>query len=295
MNSLGPSTEKVITEVVSACEKYGGTSIIALAGVPATGKSFVAAIAAQRFADEPTRVREVQFHQSFTYEEFMEGLRIAADGSVEPVPGVFLEWNDLANDDGALRYVLLIEELTRANVSAVLGELLTFVEHRNRPFLSMFSRRLIRVASNITIIATFNPVDRSALDIDAALLRRLRVIDMPPDNDQLQEMLTAQGLPQPVTDRIRHLFAACRAAFPEDFETLMPFGHGVFSEVSVEADLHPLWQQRLKRMLYRPLRDPHPFAEVIKSAYPWTDKSFAVPVEAATPSEGSTPSSPQAG
>lgn len=284
MTQLGPSTEKVIGEVVAACESYGETSIIALAGVPATGKSFIAAIAAQRFAGEPTRVREVQFHQSFTYEEFMEGLRIAADGSVEPVPGVFLEWNDLANDDGSLRYVLLIEELTRANVSAVLGELLTFVEHRNRPFLSMFSRRLVRVAPNITIIATFNPVDRSALDIDAALLRRLRVIDMPPDNAQLEEMLAAQSLPQGVTDRIRQLFAACETAFPDDFETLMPFGHGVFSEIKTEADLYPLWQQRLKRMLYRPLRDPHPFAEVIKAAYPWTDKAFSVASPEAPPS-----------
>ncbi|MEL7739066.1 AAA family ATPase [Citromicrobium bathyomarinum] len=280
MTDYGPATERQIANVVSVCEKYGNSSIIALSGVPATGKSFIAAIAAQRHAAEPTRVREVQFHPSFSYEEFVEGLRIEAGGSVTATAGVFLEWNELATEDGMERYVVLVEELTRANLSSVLGELLTYVEHRDRQFYTMFSRRAVRVAPNLTILATFNPVDRSAIDIDDALLRRLRIIDFPPDVDQLTEMLAGNGLPTHVIDPLTRVFSDCSDAFPEEFATLMPFGHGVFAEVYEEEDLAPLWHQRLRRMLFRPLLDPHAFADVIVAAYPWSDPAYRTPLPA---------------
>lgn len=273
------STEDKIQEVVEACRDYGRSSIIALAGPPATGKSHVALIAAQRFAGEPTRVKEVQFHQAFTYEEFIEGLRIDATGAVREKPGVFMDWNDTALADPEHDYVLLIEELTRANLAAVLGELLTYVEHRERSFDALFSRVPIRVARRLTILATFNPVDRSALNIDDALLRRLRIIDFLPDAGQLREMLASRAPPVPphVVTKIAGIFEACERTHAEDYATLVPFGHGIFKEVASEADLHPLWQQRIRRMLYRPLQDPHPFANTIEQAYPWRDAAYRQP------------------
>jgi 5-methylcytosine-specific restriction protein B len=276
MTDYGAATERQITAILDACQQYGSTSIIALSGVPATGKSYIAAIAAQRFANEPTRVREIQFHPSFTYEEFVEGLRIGVGGSVQAVAGIFVDWNERAAEDGELQYVLLIEELTRANLSSVLGELLTYIEHRHRQFFTLFSRRAVRIAKNLTIIATFNPVDRSAIDIDDALLRRLRIIDMPPDTDQLSEMLDRNKLPSHVTQALRRVFDDCRANFQTDYETLMPFGHGVFADISKEEQLNPLWHQRIRRMLYRPLLGPHPFAEVIEKAFPWRDATYKV-------------------
>jgi 5-methylcytosine-specific restriction protein B len=90
--------------------------------------------------------------------------------------------------------VLLIEELTRANLAAVLGELLTFIEYRDRPFLTIYSRRPCTVAPNLTILATYNPTDRSALELDAALIRRLRIVDCLPSSDQLGEMLASSSL-----------------------------------------------------------------------------------------------------
>lgn len=60
--SYGQATEKRIDDVVATCERYGASSIIALAGVPGTGKSYIARIAAQRLAGDPLRVREIQFH-----------------------------------------------------------------------------------------------------------------------------------------------------------------------------------------------------------------------------------------
>jgi 5-methylcytosine-specific restriction protein B len=113
MSTPDKSTAEKIEDVLATCRAYGSTSIIALAGVPGTGKSHIGSIAAQRLATNPLMVREVQFHQSFTYEEFIEGLRIDHTGAVTVYPGAFLEWNDQAHDDPEHHYVFLIEELTR--------------------------------------------------------------------------------------------------------------------------------------------------------------------------------------
>lgn len=271
----GNSTESKITEIVEACSRHGALSIIALAGVPGTGKSFVASIAAQRFSNEPLFVREIQFHQSFSYEEFIEGLRIDESSGVSVVPGIFLEWNQRALEDPENRYVLLIEELTRANLPAVLGELMTYIEHRDRPFLTIYSRKPVRIAKNLTLLATYNPTDRSAIELDAALIRRLRIIRCPPDIGQLDEMLSGTKLSIAVTNKLKGLFEACKAKFPEQYEHLMPFGHGIFSGVEQELpDLNRLWVERIEHLLRRPLIQPHPFTDVIEENYPWRDPAY---------------------
>jgi 5-methylcytosine-specific restriction protein B len=278
MTQYGAATEAAIDKVAEACGRYGKKSIIALAGVPGTGKSFVGSIAAQRFTTEPLLVREIQFHPSFTYEEFVEGMRIDDLGAVKVVPGVFLEWNERAHDDPGNRYVLLIEELTRANLSAVLGELMTYVEYRDRSFLTIYSRRPVRVAPNLTILATFNPTDRSAVELDGALIRRLRILEFAPDVDQLAEMLAGTQLGPNVIDKLKSIFTACKAKFGRDFDNLMPFGHGVFSEVEQEKpDLHRLWEERIKFLLYRPALEPHPFTGEIERNYAWRDPDHAEP------------------
>jgi 5-methylcytosine-specific restriction endonuclease McrBC GTP-binding regulatory subunit McrB len=271
----GDATEVAIASVIDTCQRYGSSSIIALAGVPGTGKSFIGQIAAQRVAGDPLRVREIQFHPSMTYEEFVEGLRIDSSGAITVSPGLFLEWNDYALDNPDLTWVLLIDELSRANVSTVLGELMTFVEDRTRPFTTTYSRRPVKVATNLTVITTYNPTDRSALEIDNALLRRLRVLQFPPDTGQLREMLSGRSISQPVVDALVELFNETRRRHARDFDFLMPFGHGIFAEVQAEApDLAALWEQRLRHFLHRPLVQPHPFADTIEGLYPWREPSY---------------------
>jgi MoxR-like ATPase len=273
----GDATEKRVDEVVATCKRYGSSSIIALAGVPGTGKSYIARIAAQRVAEDPLRVREIQFHPSTTYEEFIEGLRIDSSGAITVMPGLFAEWNDMALDDPSLTWVLLIEELTRANISAVLGELMTFVEDRSRPFTTVYSRRPVKVAPNLVFLSTYNPTDRSALEVDSALLRRLRVLEFLPDEGQLGEMLELNGVAQPVIERLQQVFERVREQHPDDYEYMMPFGHGIFAEVRNEQpDLYQLWESRIRYILKRPLVPPHPYYDLVRDAYPWTSPDFAV-------------------
>lgn len=279
-HQYGAATESKIKEVMDTCTRYGESSIIALSGVPGTGKSYVGRIAAQRLAGDPLRVREIQFHQSTTYEEFVEGLRIDSSGAITVAPGLFLEWNDYATDDPSLSlsWVLLVEELTRANISAVLGELMTFLEDRSRPFTTTYSRRPVKVARNIILLGTYNPTDRSALEIDAALLRRMRVIEFPPDEGQLQDMLSGT-LPQKVIERIKLLFETVKEKHPAEYEYQMPFGHGIFAEIRQEMpDLNQLWEERIRYILRRPLVQPHPFYDTIRAAYPWTSPDFSEPL-----------------
>lgn len=278
MTNYGDATEAAIGRVVAALERYGQTSIVALSGVPGTGKSFVASIAAQRFTDEPLLVRTVQFHRSYTYEEFVEGMRIDSNGAVQIVAGIFLEWNERALDDADSRYVLLIDEFTRADISAALGELLTYLEHRGSAFLTMYGRHSVRVAPNLYVLATLNPTDRTALNLDSAIIRRLRMLTFLPDPEQMREMLTDRGLSDACLDRLSGVFSECRDAFPNEYDSLMPFGHGIFSQVQDEApDLHHLWDERIRHLLQRPNLDPHPFKHIIEASYPWRNAGHREP------------------
>jgi 5-methylcytosine-specific restriction enzyme B len=161
--TLGPETSRTVDEMVAACQAHGDRDIILLSGVAGTGKTFLGLITAVRFAGHPLLVKQIQFHQSYAYEDFIEGLRPTASGGFAPRPGILMEWNETAlqdPDNKYNKYVLLIEEFTRANISAVLGELMTYIEHRDRLFETPLTRRRVRIAKNLTILATMNPQDR---------------------------------------------------------------------------------------------------------------------------------------
>ena len=282
--TYGTTTKSRIAEVVKTCRTYGQSSIIALAGVPGTGKSYIARAAAQELASTLEMVAEVQFHPSYSYEEFIEGFRPNSVGGFGLQHGIFLEWNYQSINDPGKTYVLLIEELTRANLPAVLGELLTYVEYRSDSFRTLYSKKLTKVSKELIILATYNPLDRSALELDNAILRRLRVITFPPDVDQLGEMEAAKSLPAHVVQKLTRIFTACKEKYGDDYSALMPFGHGVFAEVRAEApDLYNLWHQRIEHMLKPPGRSPHTFWPTISANYPWrSSPTHTEPVPAPT-------------
>ena len=144
------------------------------------------------------RVEFVTFHQSYGYEEFVEGLRPApneerqAGFQLVPTPGVLKRIADRAREDLENDYVLVIDEINRANVSKVLGELITLLEEDKRggapnevAVTLPHSGRRFTLPRNLHILGTMNTADRSIALIDTALRRRFQFEEMAPEPEQL--------------------------------------------------------------------------------------------------------------
>jgi 5-methylcytosine-specific restriction protein B len=268
-----PHLASAVQRVLEALERHGDRAIVALAGVPGTSKSHVARLAARRYASEGC-LREIQFSPGYTYEEFIEGPRLQG-GAVAVQPGSFMELNWLAHENPESQYVLLIEEFTRADLPKVLGEVLTFIEYRGEEdlFTTMYDRRQPkRIAPNLAVLATYNPADRSAVSLDAAIIRRLRILSFPPDVELLREMLGSSNLSDAAIEKLAGMFDACRArAGEERFADVMPFGHAVFHSIVDEVpDLNELWEEELRHFLIRPRAAQHELYPTIIEHYPWS-------------------------
>ena len=139
------------------------------------------------------RFSMVSFHQAYGYEEFVEGIRpvMSADKSAQIrydiQDGAFLQLCQRAVNDPDQRYAMLIDEINRANVSRVFGELLSLIEPDKRMGQAnvmqvdlAYSGRTFSVPSNVDIYATMNTQDHSLAPLDMAMRRRFRFIDCPP-------------------------------------------------------------------------------------------------------------------
>ncbi len=148
---------------------------LVLAGPPGTGKTWVAQLLARHVtADLVSHQRLVQFHPSYSYETFIQGLQpVAAHGAItfRVVPGVVLEIAEQLRDDPR-PFVLVLDEMNRANLPRVLGELMYLLEYRNRR-IDLPYKKGFRLPPNLQVIGTMNTADRSIRSIDTALRLRL--------------------------------------------------------------------------------------------------------------------------
>jgi 5-methylcytosine-specific restriction protein B len=155
-----------------------------LQGAPGVGKTF----AAQRLAytvmgvKDESRVKVIQFHQNYSYEDFVMGYKPNAEGGFSLTNGIFYDFCQQARAHREMPYFLIIDEINRGNLSKIFGELLQLIEadYRDQPIQLAYNKQRFSVPSNLYIIGMMNTADRSLAMIDYALRRRFSFFEMKP-------------------------------------------------------------------------------------------------------------------
>ncbi|MBP0456875.1 AAA family ATPase [Streptomyces montanisoli] len=156
-------------------------------GPPGTGKTYMAVRLAEYFGGGPEQVKIVQFHPSYAYEDFFEGFRPVEDPETREVAfrltaGPLRELADLASREGNrhLPHFLIIDEINRANLAKVFGELYFLLEYRERTVRLTYSGDDFALPPNLFVIGTMNTADRSIALVDAAMRRRFAFLELSP-------------------------------------------------------------------------------------------------------------------
>ena len=156
---------------------------IILQGAPGVGKTFTAKRLAYSIigAKNPDRVQMIQFHQSYSYEDFIEGYRPTENGFTIK-KGSFYKFCKLAEDDDENDYFFIIDEINRGNLSKIFGELFMLIEKDKRgiELQLLYSDENFSVPPNVYIIGMMNTADRSLAMLDYALRRRFSFFTMKP-------------------------------------------------------------------------------------------------------------------
>lgn len=190
------STDLLIdrSDLESLVELLNDRGQIVLYGPPGTGKTYLAKRLARALAaDRPERFAVVQFHPATTYEDFIEGLRpVVIDGQVsyELTPGPLVRMAADAAADPAGTYVIVIDEINRANLPKVLGELLFLLEYRDEPVRLLYRPgEPFTLPKNLFFIGTMNTADRSIALVDAAMRRRFHFVGFFPHQGMMRGLL----------------------------------------------------------------------------------------------------------
>jgi len=213
-------------------------------GAPGTGKTRLAKELARyiikgeykpNIEDIKDRVKLIQFHPGYSYEDFVRGIVAKEkDGKIvyKVEDKILAEIAKKAKENSDLEYILIIDEINRANLSAVLGELIYALEYRDEAVESMYENeegdKNLVLPDNLYIIGTMNTADRSVGHIDYAIRRRFIFIDIKSDKSILK-------------DRGRELFEKVEKIFNDNLysefniDDVMP-GHSYFLEED-ESDL----------------------------------------------------------
>ena len=208
------------------------------------------------------RISFTTFHQSYGYEEFIEGIKPIIDENKQDIgytiePGVFKKFCDNAKsitrtstdiestviEENTEPYVFIIDEINRGNISKIFGELITLIESTKRAGMPEAASAILpysgdefSVPSNVYILGTMNTADRSIALMDTALRRRFQFVEMMPDSDVLRKIhadkvedLDVAAMLDKINERIKYLY---------DREHTI--GHAFFTDLKDDATLEKL-------------------------------------------------------
>ena len=240
-NGALDEADPILTEVKALIAL--GTSGVILRGAPGTGKSWYAqqiALALCNGAED--RIFRIQFHPSFTYEDFFEGYVPDEDKKsgfrIEPKP--FRTAIKRATETAEL-VVLIVDEINRGDTSRIFGETLTYIERgwRGISFIPRLTSEPVFVPQNLLVLATMNPHDRSITQLDMALLRRFDHVEIPPSSELASDFLTAAGMSEEHAGLVGQWFNTLQGMLP------FGIGHTFFLNVGDVGQLGLIWRYRL--------------------------------------------------
>jgi len=202
------------------------------------------------------QIKFITFHQSYSYEEFVEGIKpkTKKDGNViyETKRGIFKQLCEMAGKNKDKKYVLIIDEINRGNISKILGELITLIEDDKRmdaehamTVTLSYSQEPFGVPGNLYIIGTMNTADRSIALIDTALRRRFEFEEMMPKPDELKKVIEKDGTKIDLKELLQQLNKRIEILYDRDHQ----IGHAYLMKIESYKDLCSVFSSKIIPLL----------------------------------------------
>ena len=244
---------------------------IILQGPPGTGKTFISKKLAERITGKKENIFSIQFHQSYSYEEFVVGFKPNSEGNFALQRGSLIQICEKAKQNENENFVMFIDEINRANISKVFGELLSLIENDKRgpenAVKILYSENDINfyIPSNLYFICAMNTADRSLKMVDYALRRRFSFFEFKPEFDkpEFKNFLKDKNVNAKTIDRIVNNISKVNQQISDDnFELGDGYciGHSYFCPKGNSSDsFGDQWYEQIIEYEIKPLINEYYF------------------------------------